>query len=573
METTDRIGKSNHSKSDIFPHSALTLGAVLFFAIAARFYVAFRYEINWDEFYFLSFVHQFINGETISGIQTFHIHFFTWIRYVSNNEVDQIIAARLVMIAFQMGTGLCIYRLCRLQCSVSGALFAVLSYFAFSFNVRMGASFRTDSIATFLIMLSLYYVFSNQLSWRSSVAAGVFTSVALLITLKASLYIPTFLAMVLVSFYWAEDRMGYAKQILIYGCSILVSFAILYSWHSFTISGVSGGTNAGAMLDAADKTLSQRQLFPRWHYFQYSLTTDFGYWFTLALGIGFVVFSYFKQTQFSREMSLKLFGISLPLVTLLFYRNAFPYYYTFMLASVSVLSAVAWDGARGYLNHRLCRFIFFILASLFTVSIVVNGLVLPTKRSLNYQRQFIDEVHKVFPEPVAYIDCCSMVSRYSKQGFFMSTWGYEDYYTRGVPVIQSAIEKNTPVFVIANSHYLNALKGVNSNDGLLDQDTKALKSNYIHHWAELYVAGKVLKFAKGDKEQEIQISIEGEYTLEGSFDVGIDGHTWKSGQVRFLSKGSYLMSATDVGEVVIRWGNHLYRPEALMQSQALFTGF
>ena len=155
----------------------------------------------------------------------------------------------------------------------------------------------------------------------------------------------------------------------------------------------------------------------------------------------------------------------------------------------------------------------------------------------------------------------------------MSTWGYEDYYTRGVPVIQSVVEENPPVFVIANSHYLNALKGVNSSDGLLDQDTKALKSNYIHHWAELFVAGKVLKFAKGDKEQAMQISIEGEYTLEGSFDVRIDGHTWKSGQVRFLSRGSYLMSATDIGEVVIRWGNHLYRPEALMQSQALFTGF
>ncbi|MHA7231499.1 hypothetical protein ACVT98_22860 [Vibrio campbellii] len=144
METTEQVDECNQSKSKVLPRSALILGTLFFAAVVARFYVAFRYEVNWDEFYYLSFVHQLINGEAINSFQTFHIHFFTWLQYVSSNEVDQIIAARLVMIFFQLGTGLCIYKLCRLQCSVSGALFAVLAYFAFSFNVRMGASFRTD---------------------------------------------------------------------------------------------------------------------------------------------------------------------------------------------------------------------------------------------------------------------------------------------------------------------------------------------------------------------------------------------------------------------------------------------
>ncbi|MFM2654418.1 ArnT family glycosyltransferase [Vibrio owensii] len=588
METTEQIDKYNQSRAKVLPRSALILGALLFTAVVARFYVAFRYEVNWDEFYYLSFVHQLINGEAINSFQTFHIHFFTWLQHVSSNEVDQIIAARLVMIVFQLGTGLCIYKLCRLQCSVSGALFAVLAYFAFSFNVRMGASFRTDPIATFLVMISLFYVFRDQLTWRASVVCGVLTAVALLITLKTSLYIPTFLMTVLVCFYWTQDRVGYAKQILIYGCSILVSFAILYSWHYFTISSLSSGADAGSMLSAADKTMNQREFFPRWFYFQHSLVTDFGYWIALLLGIAFAVFSCFNQVQINRTASLKLLSLVLLLGTLLLYRNAFPYYYAFMLAPVCVLFAVAWDGTQHYLSDKASRFFSIIIPSLFAVSIVVNGFIFPTKSTLDYQRNFIKEIHKIFPQPVAYIDRCSMISSYSKQGFFMSTWGYEDYQARGTPVIQSAIENANPVFVVANTHYLDVLgvnalnvnqskedehSGSESKDWLLEQDSEALKSNYIHHWQDLFVAGKVLHFTQEDDLQVIQIHIEGEYTLEGELNILLDGQIWKSDQVRYLSKGSYQVSSPSAGEIVMRWGDHLYRPENVSQSKALFTGF
>lgn len=170
----------------------------------------------------------------------------------------------------------------------------------------------------------------------------------------------------------------------------------------------------------------------------------------------------------------------------------------------------------------------------------------------------------------------------------MSTWGYEDYQARGVPVIQSAIENANPVFVVANTHYLdvlgvNALNVVQSKEGgygdsepkewLLAQDSEALKSNYIHHWQDLFVAGKVLHFTQEDELQVIQIHIEGEYTLEGELNILLDGQIWKSDQVRYLSKGSYQVSSASAGEVVMRWGDHLYRPENVSQSKALFTGF
>ncbi|UMM05115.1 hypothetical protein MKR81_23320 [Vibrio campbellii] len=71
----------------------------------------------------------------------------------------------------------------------------------------------------------------------------------------------------------------------------------------------------------------------------------------------------------------------------------------------------------------------------------------------------------------------------------------------------------------------------------------------------------------------IRIHIEGEYTLEGEIDILLDGQTWNSDQVRYLSKGSYQVSSASAGEAVMRWGDHLHRPASVSQSHVLFTGF
>ncbi|TOM79937.1 hypothetical protein CGH69_23450, partial [Vibrio parahaemolyticus] len=87
----------------------------------------------------------------------------------------------------------------------------------------------------------------------------------------------------------------------------------------------------------------------------------------------------FSQKLLSRESSIKFLCLSLLLFTLLFYRNAFPYYYAFMLAPVSALFAVACVGIQNFTNARVAQFFNFIVPCLFAVSIVVNGFVLPIK--------------------------------------------------------------------------------------------------------------------------------------------------------------------------------------------------
>ena len=49
------------------------------------------------------------------------------------------------------------------------------------------------------------------------------------------------------------------------------------------------------------------------------------------------------------------------------------------------------------------------------------------------QRATLAAVHEIFPEPVAYIDRCSMISRYNKVGFFMASWQIAEYLEKTYP--------------------------------------------------------------------------------------------------------------------------------------------
>src|SRR5687767_14847955 len=121
----------------------LLLGMVLLLAFV-RLDLAFRFEINWDEFLNLSMVYEHAAGSLRQILQTVFIHLFTWVSAVSLNEVDQVIAARLLVLAFAALTSLAIYVIARGLVSVNAALLAVVAFNGFSFVMRHGGALRTD---------------------------------------------------------------------------------------------------------------------------------------------------------------------------------------------------------------------------------------------------------------------------------------------------------------------------------------------------------------------------------------------------------------------------------------------
>jgi hypothetical protein len=77
--------------------------------LALKLQLIFLQNVNWDEFLFLSMVHSAVRGDLAMALQTVHVHAFSWLPRVSANEVDQIMAARGVMFALQVGTSGLIY--------------------------------------------------------------------------------------------------------------------------------------------------------------------------------------------------------------------------------------------------------------------------------------------------------------------------------------------------------------------------------------------------------------------------------------------------------------------------------
>src|SRR5205823_1741049 len=112
-------------------------------------------------------------------------------------------------------------------------------------------------------------------------------------------------------------------------------------------------------------------------------------------------------------------------------------------------------------------------------------------------RTVLNGVHEIFPQPITYIDCCSMLGEFHQAGFFMTYWGMRRYKEVGRPALADSIAARHPAFVIVNSRLLRAAMIPGSPDvpsaySLLDADAEALRDNYIPHWGMIWVAGKTV---------------------------------------------------------------------------------
>jgi hypothetical protein len=200
-------------------------------------------------------------------------------------------------------------------------------------------------------------------------------------------------------------------------------------------------------------------------------------------------------------------------------------------------------------------------------------------RDSSAQRQTLAAVHRMFPEPVPYIDRCSMVSAYPKTGFFMSVWGMSIYYRRGEPIMRSILEQDQPRFLLANRRMLE-LDDLGPEEhgpehfGLFKEDLVVLQANFVHHWGAIYVAGKRLVLPGDRSERTFDILVEETYTLESPLAVTLDGQPLAPGETIALEQGRHTMSAAgEGGEAVLKWGEHLYRPDEAAPEGPLFTGF
>ncbi|NCC23222.1 MAG: hypothetical protein EOM26_12315 [Alphaproteobacteria bacterium] len=577
-----------------FPPLTSLLILSLALAFAARVFIVFYYELNWDEFSFLNFVYEHSRGDLRPVLQTIQVHAFKWLSLVSQNEVDQIVAARLIMLVFQIVTGVLVFRIARQFAGVNAALFAALAYFSFSYVIWQGTSFRYDGIAACFLSAAIFLLIRRPDSLVGTLTAAVLVGFSGLLTMKSVFFVPTLGLILLANLFTPGTARRRFALSLVFGLTAGATVLLFYHLHAGTFPPSAVEESSRVLTGSTQKSISLNPLFPGRGYLLVALYSNFAYWIFVFAGIAIAVRKLAAGAE--RAEGLTLVALALPLLSLAVYRNTFPYYYVFLLPTVSVLGALAWQtfekrgpGSREFLLGGACVIL--------TVNIVAHGFARPLHKPLTSQRELLAVIHKTFPEPVPYIDRCGMVSSFPWAGFFMSVWGLENYRYVAAPDPESRtgeaipemlgparpfaeiVETERPKFIVANIAQLDIAQVVYPPDDaatrlpLYERDVQALTENYLPWWGSLYLAGKELALS-GDAPAAFTIIVEGPYTLVARHPVQIDGSTLNPGDSVELAPGRHVVEGSGTRETIkLFWGNRSTPPKTEPPDRPMFNFF
>ena len=551
-------------------------------AFALKLHLVFAMNVNWDEFYFLSLVHDYLRGTLTNPLQTVHVHLFTWLPWISGNEVEQVIAARILLLGLAgLSCGLTYLIGCRFL-SHPAALFAVLCYLSFSLGIEHQTSFRADPLGAFLFLvaLGLWLRLKNR-HWSAGLA-GAAIGCALMITIKSVFFLPVFAALLLYELKSRETRRRAIHGGLVFSLGLFVTFAVLFLLHRESLAIPDPIEASRYVRNSAAKVIVWHDLLPRWRYLARSLVEDGVIWLMLAAGVVAVVARRREVSTIFGQRPVTLLFFLLPLASLAIYRNAYPYYYVFILSPAILFCGVVFDSLLGNgsrLPTRNPRLWLVGLTAAVAIKFGMHYITNDDDRTVA-QREIVALVHELFPQPTPYIDRNGMISSYPKQGFFMSTWGLENYLAAGRPIFEDVVRDRRPLFLIVNSPSLDPNKPRSAlidagEHPLLEADAAVLRANYIHHWGALYVAGKTLTFRRPGQHQPFEIMIPGVYTLESDGALTIDGSRIEPGSRVKLRAGRHiaLTRDADVGNARLRWGDNLRRPNVPPSDMPIFARF
>lgn len=555
------------------------VAALLAATAVAKLWLVFTQNINWDEFYYLSQVYDWRRGSLDQALQTIHVHLFAWLTLIPGNEVPQIIAARLVYFGLHVAATALLFAIARRAFDQELALLGVFFYFSFSFVVDNATSFRTDGLAVLLVLAAIHLLLMPERSWRHLVAAGMTTALAGLVTIKAVFYLPVFGLLLVAPILAGLSRLRLLLEGLVYLCAGAVTFGSLYLMHTAMLDIPESGAAVDYARGAAAKVILLNHPFPQLPWLAFSFRDNAFIWLLLLPGLFGVLIGCYRAENWPRQAMLLAFF--LPFLSFAIYRNAFPYYYVFAFPLTLLLCGL---GLETLDRHRRARgggssLPYKIAAVAGTAVMLTANVVEKGVDGMQTQRRIIEAVHQMFPEPVPYIDRNSMIASFPKVGFFMSSWGLEKYRDGGRPVFREGLQREAPIFLIANTPVLEIGPGTTrppsyAGISLFEEDWKTLRENYIPHWGPIYVAGKAFEGLSA-APRGFEVLIPGTYTLEAAGPVIIDGTTYLPGAFLTLEMGGHEIANPAPGrfDVRLRWGENLTRPTAPPPAGEIYAGF
>lgn len=514
-------------------HSLVVGGVLASFAI--MLVLARTHNVNWDEFYFLSLVHAHLDGRLDRPMQTFFVHLFGWLGAVPGDEMQQIFIARLVMLALFAATAASVFRIAAALTDTRAAWVATLAFVTSGFVIGHGASFRADPIAAFLLTSALALVLTTQMRLVQIVATAVLCALAVLVTIKSVLFMPAFLGALI----WRMENRAVFWRII--GAAVLVPAIVipLFLWHASGID-VAPGKELGANAqNALTTTLLGGRILPR--------AREILVWLPLSFGLIALAWMGLRAARNPR-MLIVLLLLAAPVLSIVIYRNAFPYFFPFIVPTLAVVAAF------GAARLRRTPTALFVLVLLMMLSGGAQS-ILSLGEDNRVQRATIAEVHRLMPTPVPYIDRNGMVSQFEKVGFFMSTWGLLNYRAAAEPVFADLIADRAPPLLIANSTALRlALAGHEFREHSLDllpEDAAALRETYTHYAGPIWLAGQRVTATGG--VDPVQIAVAGDYRLIADAPVIVDGQEVSPEGVVSLDVGVHDVAASAGSVVTLIW--------------------
>jgi hypothetical protein len=271
--------------------------------------------------------------------------------------------------------------------------------------------------------------------------------------------------------------------------------------------------------------------------------------------------------------------LALPLLSLLFYRNAFPYFYVLLMPPALVLCGVAFDqvtrdprmsGRRGVPVA--------LVATLVIAGSVAAHVALRSRDDTIGQRAIVGAVRDIFPRPVPYIDRNGMIASFPRVGFFMSSWGIQSYRDAGRPVFAELLRAQGPKFLVVNSPALSSVFEDSSQAEardeqlLLAEDVAVLREHFVHYWGPVYVAGKAMRLPQG-ADTVWEVLVAGPYRLLSDGPVVIGDSPYPPGSTVELELGSVSLRSPVTQDVVLRTDSVQGVPMHPPPLGPIYTGF
>ena len=534
----------------------LSLIALLVASFAVVVLGAFRLAVGGDESIFLGAIHRAANGEPVSLLQTAYLHLFAWLPLAGHNEITQITLARLIYVVLWAGSLMLLYGLGRRLLDPIGALASVALFALFSYSVTTAADFRIDGLLLpVLLMVAMLLI--NPTTGRVA-AAGALSGLAVAFTIKAVLWLPAFTGLLIVGLWYKQNRLRPLLAGILSGAAtfagIMLVHARLISMDLTEVPGTfaRGSSNAG-------RYMLFNGFVPQWEFLRHALVGNPGTWILIAIGLG-IVLAALRQPQ-RRRNSLTLLLLAMPILSVTFYTNAFPYTYLVLMPTTCLLAGHGFSKfmASGERAKQIVA-----LGCIGFAAIPMALLAWEYRRDgKERQERIVTTVHSLFAEPVPYIDASGLIASFPRPSLNITWYGMDLYRRAGVPALSSFINRHKPPLLIVNTKVLqvwNKEESVSSR--LLPQDEETLRATYAQYWDQIYLAGRQWRDLAANTSRSFEIVVPGDHTLIANAPVVVDGRTYPPGATIGLSTGPHHLRTTATEpDLRILWGTGLTLPE------------